>query len=87
MVWDFKSSGRLVITPMSKLPENTVKIRRQGIATMLKRTLEDKAIRNLGISRALNLQEVTELANLKANTHKFAYAVSVCPLQQDEIWK
>eukprot|EP00957_Ditylum_brightwellii_P057201 4334467-Ditylum_brightwellii.AAC.1 len=87
MVWDFEPSGRPVITPMSKLQENTVKIRCQGIATMLKKTSEDKAIRNSGVSRALTLQEVTELANLKAKMHTFAYAVSVCSLQQDEIWK
>eukprot|EP00957_Ditylum_brightwellii_P083909 6376802-Ditylum_brightwellii.AAC.1 len=87
MVWDFESSGRPVITPMLKLPENTAKIRHQGIVTMPKRTSKDKTIRNLGVSRALTLQKVTELANLKAKTHKFAYAVSVCPLRRDELWK
>eukprot|EP00957_Ditylum_brightwellii_P079966 6081354-Ditylum_brightwellii.AAC.1 len=86
MVWDFKPSGRQVITLMSKLPENTMKIRCKCIATTLKRILEDKAIKKLGISRALALQAVIEVATLNAKMHKFAYAVSVCSLQRDEIW-
>eukprot|EP00957_Ditylum_brightwellii_P023809 1796743-Ditylum_brightwellii.AAC.1 len=65
MVWDFEPSERLVITPMSKLPENMVKIRCQGLATTLKRTLKDKAIRNLGVIRALTLQECVLYKEMK----------------------
>eukprot|EP00957_Ditylum_brightwellii_P050748 3847930-Ditylum_brightwellii.AAC.1 len=59
MVWDFEPSGKPFIIPMEQLPENTVKLCRKGITTMLKRTLEDKAIKNVGVNRVLSLQEVT----------------------------
>eukprot|EP00957_Ditylum_brightwellii_P173707 13225241-Ditylum_brightwellii.AAC.1 len=72
---------------MEELPANTVKICRNGIATTPKQTGEKKAIRNLGVNQALTLQEETELANLKTKMHKFTYAVSVCPLRRDKIWK
>eukprot|EP00957_Ditylum_brightwellii_P189308 14409275-Ditylum_brightwellii.AAC.1 len=48
MVWDFEESGKPFITPMEELPANTVKIRCNGIATTMKQTAENKAIRNLG---------------------------------------
>eukprot|EP00957_Ditylum_brightwellii_P168267 12809870-Ditylum_brightwellii.AAC.1 len=87
MVWDFKETGKPCITPMEELPANTVKIRQNEIATTMKQAAENKAIRNLGVNQALTLQEKTEPANLKTKAHKFAYAVSVCRLRQDKIWK
>eukprot|EP00957_Ditylum_brightwellii_P007984 604588-Ditylum_brightwellii.AAC.1 len=50
IVWNFELSGKPFITPMEQLPENTVKFHSKGIATTLKRTSEDKAIRNLGVN-------------------------------------
>eukprot|EP00957_Ditylum_brightwellii_P166608 12682800-Ditylum_brightwellii.AAC.1 len=50
IVWDFEESGKPFIMPIEHLPANSVKIRCNVIATTLKQTAENKAIRNLGVN-------------------------------------
>eukprot|EP00957_Ditylum_brightwellii_P077267 5872003-Ditylum_brightwellii.AAC.1 len=68
------------------LPQNTVKLRRAGIATTLEQSASDTAIRNLGVQITLTLQIQMELEHLKIKTRKFSLAITVCSLRQDEIW-
>eukprot|EP00957_Ditylum_brightwellii_P078241 5949071-Ditylum_brightwellii.AAC.1 len=44
MVWQFTTEGMLSLTLIAALPENSVKLKRGRIATIVKRSLEDKAI-------------------------------------------
>eukprot|EP00957_Ditylum_brightwellii_P088417 6734145-Ditylum_brightwellii.AAC.1 len=66
ILWQFTMEEMPSLTPMSALPENSVKLRREGIAMTVKRSLEEKAIWNLGVHLALNLQITTEQNVLKA---------------------
>eukprot|EP00957_Ditylum_brightwellii_P106726 8142264-Ditylum_brightwellii.AAC.1 len=87
MVWEFAEDDSPFIIPQDMLPPNTVKLCHAGISTTLKRSAEDKAIRNMRVCIALTLQIRTELEYLKIKTHKFATAVTVCKLRNDKIWK
>eukprot|EP00957_Ditylum_brightwellii_P014083 1062309-Ditylum_brightwellii.AAC.1 len=87
MGWQFTMEGILSLTLMAALPENYMKLRREGIATTIKRSLEENAIWNLGVHLALNLQITTELNVLKAKTMKFGNATMVYLLQCNEIWQ
>eukprot|EP00957_Ditylum_brightwellii_P147973 11267048-Ditylum_brightwellii.AAC.1 len=71
---------------MAALPDNSVKLRSEGIATTVKRSLDDKAIQNLGVHLALNLQMTTELNVLKAKTMKLGNTIMVFLLQCNAIW-
>eukprot|EP00957_Ditylum_brightwellii_P099774 7600371-Ditylum_brightwellii.AAC.1 len=76
--------GMPSLIPMAALPKTSVKLRREGIAMTVKRSSEGKAIQNLGVHLALNLQITTELIVLKAKTMKFGNAIMVCLLRGPE---
>ena len=86
LIWKFKTDGTPVLQEEETLPPNTVTIKdKDGKTNPIKRIAETTGRKMLGVRKAGNLQEKTELEHLIQKTQKFTCAIIACPVQPHEV--
>ena len=85
MIWSFDEMGTPRLLHEEELPENIIQIEAaNGTKTKMRRQDVNEGAKMLGVRQAATLQMNTEYQHQAAKTHKFASAITACPLQRQE---